>query len=307
MRPPRTLNDLVAPPPVLSAIPDNVLGTFSDLPQLSQFWRHPNDKDVLKFGLNDLLNTTDSPPSKVVKTESEQTAAEARAISQLNTDAMKVALLLAYRTMETEIATSDDTGDVTQSPQVPTLALMDQIKSSLTMLGHSDTVVDMIMDGARNLLRYQQLRDERYKTVEKLKKDLERVTEVIAEISKFRNSPNVWQVPRLTLKDFKVVVVEDALAARERDQAEKAARDLKAIAAVAQDWKKTCHTGAFYSRTEPASGKDNSDPVESTTVAKCRKRTKQVPLPSTAGCLTGSVAHKHRKSSPAYQVEEHGA
>ncbi|KIW32902.1 uncharacterized protein PV07_04415 [Cladophialophora immunda] len=228
--------------------PGSVLGTFSNFAQLSQFWLDPKDADVLKSGLLDVVNATESRPSK----------------SQLNSDVMKAAFLLAYNTMEAAITTADSTADESKPLTLPMPIQVDRIKSSLTILGHSDTVISTIIDGARSLLQYRNLRDERYKTIEKLKKDLERVTKEIAEISKSFQSSKAWQAPRLTLNDSKVVVVEDEAIAREREQADKAIDDLKTVTALAQKWKKISGIDESHSEANAASRKANNHPIKPT-------------------------------------------
>ncbi|KIW81030.1 hypothetical protein Z517_04053 [Fonsecaea pedrosoi CBS 271.37] len=179
------------------------LGTFSDIAQLSQFWHDPKDSKVLRFRLVDLMSTTDSPRAKVVQTKN---PAQYRC--------HETALLLAYKAMgDSEVTTAYTNVQFFRPPRP---SLIDRIKSSLNTLGLTEAAASGIVDGAQTLRLYQRLRDERYQTVEKLQKALERVTEEVAEMSKSYESPKAWEIPHLTLNNSKVLVVEEEVLACER-------------------------------------------------------------------------------------------
>ncbi|OAP59920.1 hypothetical protein AYL99_04922 [Fonsecaea erecta] len=248
-----------------SAGTDSVLETlFSDMPQLLEFWRQPNDPDVLKSGSIEVLGTTAPPPAKRLKKDSSQATAKSQATSYPDSSVVMDAFLFVYDMMKVEIATSHSNGDDNQSLKLPTAETIDRLKSPLSLFGLKDPLASMILDGARILLQSRLLRDGRYETLEKLAIALKSLATVIEKFLRSYHSPEIRQTPRLGLQDSKVVIVEDEAMARRFEQANKAMEAPKsAVVALLQEWTRIDQLEEVHLRANDASRQDDHDSVES--------------------------------------------
>ena len=122
--------------------------------------------------------------------------------------------------------------------ELPSVAQIEEIKSSLQTLGHTPALAGALVEGALAVMKYRGKRDARHRVLKKIKEELRFLTVDIEESLEWYAKAEAWKIPRLELQGSSVRVEEMANEESWHEVADalRAKIYLKDIGSLVTDW-----------------------------------------------------------------------